>query len=132
MLKGGAMKRLSVLLLSAAVLLSACSWLPSRQREEQARIAAERAALAAQPEPRTVAADGTPIVTSDGVEIEKVEFRAGVSSATVENLAKQAGCHGGLGAGLLSAPGPVEIYRMTCEDRRVFVARCELRQCRAM
>jgi hypothetical protein len=125
------MKRLSVLLLSAAVLLSACSWLPSRQRDEQARAEAALAA-ARKPAPRTVAADGTPIVTSDGVEIEKVEFRAGVSSATVENLAKQAGCHGGLGAGLLSSAGPVEIYRMTCEDGKVFIAKCELRQCRAM
>ena len=125
------MKRLSVLLLSAAVLLSACSWLPSRQRDEQAGADAALAA-ARQPAPRTIAADGTPIVTSDGVEIEKVEFRAGVSSATVENLAKQASCRGGLGAGLLSAPGPVEIYRMTCDDGRVFIARCELRQCRAM
>ena len=74
------MKRLSVLLLSAAVLLSACSWLPSRQRDEQARAEAALAA-ARQPTPRITAADGTPIVTSDGVEIEKVEFRAGVSSA---------------------------------------------------
>jgi len=125
------MKRLSVLLLSAAVLLSACSWLPSRQRDAQARADAALAA-ARKPAPRTTAADGTPIVISDGVEIEKVEFRAGVSSATVENLAKQAGCHGGLGAGLLSLPGPVEIYRMSCDDGRVFVARCELRQCRPM
>jgi len=125
------MKRLSVLLLSAAVLLSACSWLPSRQRDEQARADAALAE-ARKPAPRTTAADGTAIVTSDGVEIEKVEFRPGVSSATVENLAKQQGCHGGLGAGLLSAPGPVEIYRMACDGGKVFVAKCELRQCRAM
>jgi len=125
------MKRFSVLLLSAAVLLSACSRLPLRQSEEQANAEAALAA-ARQPAPRTTAADGTPIVTSDGVEIEKVEFRAGVSSATVENLAKQADCHGGLGAGLLSLPGPVEIYRMACDNGKVFIARCELRQCRAM
>ena len=125
------MKRLSVLLLSAAVLLSACSWLPSRQRDEQARADAALAE-ARKPAPRTTAADGTAIVTSDGVEIEKVEFRPGVSSATVENLAKQADCHGGLGAGLLSLPGPVEIYRMACDGGKVFVAKCELRQCRAM
>ena len=87
---------------------------------------------ARKPAPRATAADGTPIVGYDGVEIEKVGFRPGVSSATVENLAKQQNCRGGMGAGLLSEPGPVEIYRMSCESGKVFIAKCELRQCRAM
>ena len=120
------MKRVSWRVWSVAVVLSGCSWLPSRPGPAVQPVAAH------QPPPRTTAADGTPIVTSDGVEIEKVEFRAGVSSATVEHLAKQAGCHGGLGAGLLSLPGPVEIYRMACDNGKVFIARCELRQCRPM
>jgi hypothetical protein len=69
---------------------------------------------------------------ADGVAIERIPFRAGVSSATVEKLAKQHACTGGPGAGLVTEPGPVEVYRMQCEDGKVFMARCELRQCRRM
>jgi hypothetical protein len=61
-----------------------------------------------------------------------VPFRPGVSSATVEKLAKRQGCAGGWGAGLVSEPGPVEIYRMTCESGKVYMAKCELKQCKAM
>jgi hypothetical protein len=107
------MNRLSVLLLSCGVLLSACSWLPSTSRDDDA-------------------AAGTPLARVDGVEIERVQFRPGVSSATVEKLAKRQGCAGGWGAGLVSEPGPVEIYRMTCESGKVFMAKCELKQCKAM
>ncbi|HEU4845602.1 MAG TPA: hypothetical protein VFT05_15150 [Burkholderiaceae bacterium] len=123
------MKPSLAVLLSCSLLLNACSWLPSRARDEQAAAAQ---AAARQPAPRTVAADGTPLVRVDGVEIEKVPFQAGVSSATVERMAHQRDCVGGLGAGLVSAPGPVEIYRMACDNGKVFKARCELRQCRAM
>jgi hypothetical protein len=69
---------------------------------------------------------------ANGVAIERVPFRAGVSSATVERLAKQHGCGGGAGAGLVTEPGPVEVYRMQCENGKVFMARCELRQCKQM
>ncbi|MFA9215997.1 MAG: hypothetical protein ACEQSK_02730 [Sphingomonadaceae bacterium] len=126
------MKRSLLLLLSCAVLLSACAWLPSQKRAQQEAAAAASALAARQPAPRTTAADGTPLVGFDGVEIEKVPFRPGVSSATVENLAKLQQCRGGLGAGLLSEPGPVEVYRMACDNGKVFMARCELRQCRAL
>lgn len=64
--------------------------------------------------------------------VETIPFRTGVSSATVERMAKQQGCTGGLGAGLITQPGPVEVYRMRCEDGKVFMARCELRQCTRM
>lgn len=125
------MNRLLILLLSCGVLLSACSSLSSKSRDEE--LAASRALAAARaPAPRTVAADGTPLARVDGVEIEKVPFRAGVSSATVEKLARQQGCTGGWGAGLVSEPGPVEIYRMTCDSGKVYMAKCELKQCKAM
>jgi hypothetical protein len=124
------MNRSLAVLLSCSLLLNACSLLPSHQRAQ--REAAAQALAKRQPPTRTTAADGTAIVGYDGVEIEKVEFRPGISSATVENLAKQQSCRGGMGAGLLSAPGPVEIYRMSCDNGKVFIARCELRQCRAM
>ncbi|HTD05330.1 DUF2846 domain-containing protein [Undibacterium sp.] len=68
----------------------------------------------------------------DLAEIEKVPFRAGVSSATVERLAKQHSCAGDQGAGLLTPPGPVEVYRVSCDQGSAFMARCELRQCKAM
>jgi hypothetical protein len=68
--------------------------------------------------------------------VETIPFRMGVSSATVEKMAKEQGCTGGQGAGLITQPGPVEVYRMRCEDGqmrgKVFMARCELRQCRQM
>lgn len=72
------------------------------------------------------------LVDADGVPIERVPFRAGVSSVTVENMAKREGCVGGQGAGLVTEPGPVEVYRMMCENGKVFRARCELRQCKRM
>lgn len=64
--------------------------------------------------------------------VETIPFHTGVSSNTVEKMAKQQGCTGGLGAGLITQPGPVEVYRMRCEDGKVFMARCELRQCKQM
>ena len=114
--------------LACLPLLCACSMLPwhSRMDEEAAR------PMPAKPAAPTVASDGTPIVSVDGAPIERVEFRAGVSSATVERMARERGCTGGVGAGLITEPGPVEVYRMTCEDGKVFRARCELRQCTAM
>jgi hypothetical protein len=72
------------------------------------------------------------LVDANGVPIERVPFRAGVSSVTVENMAKAEGCVGGQGAGLVTEPGPVEVYRMMCDDGKVFRARCELRQCKRM
>jgi hypothetical protein len=69
---------------------------------------------------------------ADAVPIERVPFRIGVSSATVEKMAGQQGCTGGRGAGLITEPGPVEVYRMQCDNGRVFMARCDLRQCRRM
>ena len=64
--------------------------------------------------------------------IERIPFRQGISSVTVEKLGKQQACASDEGAGLLTAPGPIEVYRMVCSSGKVFMARCELRQCRAM
>jgi hypothetical protein len=110
------MKRLLVLV---ALVLGGCSAV--KGRNEPAPVAV-RAAPAAPGQ----------LAGADGVAIERIAFRAGVSSATVEKLAKQNACTGGLGAGLVTDPGPVEVYRMQCEDGKVFMARCELRQCRRM
>ena len=71
-------------------------------------------------------------VDANGVPIERVPYRVGVSSNTVEQLARQHACTGSAGAGLVTAEGPVEVYRMQCADGKVFMARCELRQCRKM
>ena len=68
---------------------------------------------------------------ANGVPIERVPYRVGVSSSTVEQLARQHACSG-QGAGLITEPGPVEVYRLQCSDGKVFMARCELRQCRKM
>lgn len=113
------------------LLLSACSGLPL-QRAAPETDAARSAAAARRTQPSALASDGTARVAIDGVEIEKVAFRAGISSVTVERLARQRACTGGLGAGLVTEPGPVEVYRMACDNGKVFMARCELRQCKPM
>jgi hypothetical protein len=72
------------------------------------------------------------LADANGNPIEVIPFRAGVSSATVERMAKAAGCTGGKGAGLLTPQGPVEVYKMQCDSGSTFKARCEMRQCQAM
>lgn len=64
--------------------------------------------------------------------IQRPDFRPGVSSITVERMARERGCNGGRGAALLTDEGPVEVYRMACDTGAVFLAKCELRQCRSM
>ena len=72
------------------------------------------------------------VADAGGVQIERVPYRVGVSSSTVEQLARQHACASTQGAGLVTEEGPVEVYRMQCADGKVFMARCELRQCRKM
>ena len=107
-------------LVLVAVLLGGCTLFKSRMEPARAPVAA------VQP-----AAPG--LLDPNGKPIERVPFRTGVSSATVEKMAKLQGCTGGQGAGLMTEAGPVEVYRMRCEDGamrgKVFMARCELRQC---
>lgn len=69
---------------------------------------------------------------NDDATVQKIEFQTGASSITVERLATQHGCTGGRGAGLITDKGPVEVYRMSCDNGAVFLAKCELRQCRPM
>ena len=56
-------------------------------------------------------------------------LKLGVSSGTVEKMAKQQGCESQLGAVLITESGSIEKYRVNCEDGSTFMARCELRQC---
>jgi hypothetical protein len=79
----------------------------------------------------TIAAISTPVAatSSNELKIEKVPFELGVSSITVERMAKQNSCQSTKGAGLLYKKGPIEVYRVACEDGRELKARCELRQC---
>jgi len=74
----------------------------------------------------------TGLRTLDGAPIEALPFRPGVSSVTVERLGRQQGCVSREGAGLMTPAGPVEVYKMVCESGKIFTARCELRQCKAM
>ncbi len=121
------MKRLPVVL-CCLLALSACSSLPGWWPGKPDAAAP----VVARPAPPLVDSNGRPLVIVDGVAIERVEFQAGVSSVTVERMGRQAGCLGGMGAGLMTPAGPVEVYRMSCEDGRTYKARCELRQCKAM
>lgn len=88
--------------------------------------------VAAEPVSVARAVPAPALVDSGGAPIERVPFVPGRSSATVEKMAKQKGCTGGMGAGLVTPEGPVEVYRMMCQDGKAFMARCELRQCKAM
>jgi hypothetical protein len=111
------MKR-GLVLMPLAALLCGCAW-------------SHRPAPAA---PALAAAPARPAgpVDADGTPIQKLPFRLGVSSNTVEKLARQQACAGGQGAALVTEPGPVEVYRMQCDNGKVFMARCEMRQCRPM
>lgn len=111
------MKRLFVLMACAA-LLGGCA------KTKRAPIPAWT--------PVASSAPATPTTDVTGQPIEYIPFRAGVSSVTVENMAKKEGCTGGQGAGLTSPAGPVETYRMVCDNKRVFAARCDMRQCTKM
>ncbi|MBI3284255.1 MAG: hypothetical protein HYZ65_05300 [Burkholderiales bacterium] len=102
--------RLSALLL-LTITLSACSSFPFLTKKKEALMDAAPAA---------------------GARAQSVDFVAGRSSTTVEKLAQKNHCTGGKGAGLLTERGPLEIYRMSCSEGGVFMARCELRQCQAM
>ncbi|MGH8855301.1 MAG: hypothetical protein ACREWI_13600 [Telluria sp.] len=99
-----------------AVLLGGCTLFKSKMEPARAPVAAVKPAPPA-------------LLDANGTAIERVPFRMGVSSSTVEKMAKQQGCTGGQGAGLVTEAGPVEVYRMRCENGKVFMARCELRQC---
>jgi hypothetical protein len=111
------MKRLFVLM-PLATLLGGCAWFHKPAPGAPAAVAAPSRPTG------PVDADGTPIQT--------LAFRLGVSSSTVEKMAKQHACTGGQGAALVTDQGPVEVYRMQCDNGKVFMARCEMRQCRQM
>jgi len=87
-----------------------------------------------EPAPVAPVAPVSPVAPAEPVAgpVETIPFRTGISSATVEKLGRQQACTGGQGAGLITEPGPVEVYRMRCDNGKVFMARCELRQCRPM
>lgn len=79
-------------------------------------------------EPAVVA----PAASTGVTAIQRTPFKVGESSHTVEKLAKAQACTSTQGAGLLTEPGPIEVYRMQCQNGQVFMARCELRQCKKM
>jgi hypothetical protein len=129
------MKRpfLTVALL-ASLVMTGCASLSSIGLGHDAGAAGEQPAMQATTSLAT-ASSPEQVVVNDGsgdVVVQKVEFRPGVSSSTVERLAKHFGCTGSAGAGLITEKGPVEVYRMKCDNGTTFMARCELRQCQPM
>lgn len=107
---------MSVVLLSS---LAGCAALPGM-------LGGERPAAAAEP----IAAAAVPAAA--GPQIQTIPFQAGVSSMTVEKLALKYGCSAAKGAARITDQGPVEVYRMACDDERVLLVKCELRQCKMM
>ncbi len=59
----------------------------------------------------------------------KAEFHLGRSSYVVTLMAKQVGCINDVGSAMTSPAGPIETYKMYCDNGQVFQAKCELRQC---
>jgi hypothetical protein len=113
---GNHMKSHSVVIaLLSVVALSACSNLTLRER------------LGFKPSKPTVFAPVAPVRDPNYKEPEKIII--GVSSTVVEKLAKRESCTTNRGATRTSEEGPIESYRITCDDGRVLTARCELRQC---
>lgn len=112
----------ALLALVVASLFGGCSMFGAKQPP------APRTAVAVKAAPQLADANGVPI---ERVQVELVPYRVGVSSSTVEQLARQQACVG-QGAGLVTEPGPVEVYRLQCSDGKMFMARCELRQCKKM
>jgi len=103
-------------------------WVPSFTASQSAPVSEPQAKV------RNSTAPGE-LTVNDGsgeVTIQTVEFRSGTSSASVERLARRHGCSGTTGAGLITDKGPVEVYRMKCDNGTTFMAQCELRQCRPM
>ena len=119
-------------LLAAVALTTACSSMPWNARKAGPE-ASTRPASSAEPQAAHSSADRVSIHDAHGsAVVQKVKFRVGVSSTTVERLARRFGCTGSPGAGLVTAEGPIEVYRMQCDNGTTFVAECELRQCRPM
>jgi hypothetical protein len=115
-----------------SVAIAGCSSLSSNSREQTGTQVVAQPAATPKRNPNLVIAND-----SDGtVAIQKVDARPGVSSATVEKLGKRAGCNASAGAGLITQKGPIEVYRMQCDDGQMrgatFMAKCELRQCKPM
>ena len=79
-----------------------------------------------------VATTSAPQSNEEKVIIQKIQNNPGISSATVERLAKQNQCTPKEIVNLLTPKGPIEIYRTSCEEGKIFMARCEMRQCKAM
>jgi hypothetical protein len=127
------MKRLQIiLLLSTGLVLAACSAAPI-QSESVAAEGAHAKKMLVDEHVAGKALDRIVVRDERGSAIlQKVAFQTGVSSATVERLGRRFGCIGLQGAGLVTEKGPVEVYRMRCDNGTTFLAECELRQCRPM
>ena len=126
------MKRLQAFLMFSAVLvLSACSSAPTRSASVATGAHAKE--MHADEHAANKAPDGILVQDEHGSAIlQKVAFQTGVSSVTVERLGRRYGCISSQGAGLVTGKGPVEVYRMRCDNGTTFLAECELRQCRPM
>lgn len=112
--------RLLTATLIASLLLSGCGLFTRTKQTEDAQASISKAQTNRQSQ-------------GDGNQgIQKITFVTGISSVTVEKLAQKNQCVSLKGAGQITPKGPVEVYRVACEDGRNFMARCELRQCQPM
>jgi hypothetical protein len=75
---------------------------------------------------QSVASDGA---GSKSVREKTADQKMGKHSYAVEKMAGAAGCNGGSGAYLTTESGPIEDYRIDCEDGATYLARCEYGTC---
>jgi hypothetical protein len=122
------MSRMVLMAVTAAIIVAGCGAVAPKDQALPITQAGAKGAAAPSRNAGTIVINDA----AGTAEVQKVEFRSGVSSSTVERIAKAAGCTGREGAGLVTEKGPVEIYRIQCENGKTFMARCELRQCKPM
>ena len=113
--------RILVATIVTSTLISGCGLFSTAKPNE---LGADKS-IKSQIDTQTQSADETTI-------LQKIDFNPGVSSVTVERLAKQNQCKSKQGAGQITPKGPTEVYRVSCDDGRIFMAKCELRQCKSM
>jgi hypothetical protein len=83
-------------------------------------------------EAHTGGTSSTPSAQPNAARSHAAQVKFGKFSYVAEKLAKADGCGSDQGAALTTEPGPVESYRVECNDGRAFAVHCEYGVCNAV